>query len=558
MALEAGSVGTWQWDIPDNVLTWDQRMYELYGVSIDTPGLAYEHWQRALHPEDRERSEAAITLALQGEKEFTQRFHIVLPNGNIRHIQAYALIERDDTNTPLRMIGLNQDVSAEVEAQEALNRAKEMAEAAGRAKADFLATMSHEIRTPMNGVIGMTNLLLDTSLDEQQLDYANTVKSCGNSLLALINDILDFSKSEAGRMTIEAIPFSAQDLAKEVASLFSAIADEKSLNLSVEVSNPPPPSVIGDPTSLRQVVTNLVSNALKFTTEGGVTIAVAISDSEETPDEGFCRLQIAVKDTGIGLSEKAQKNLFQPFTQADSSTTRKFGGTGLELSISRRLAEMIGGTLAVSSIQGSGSTFSIDLRLPVAVSDPFAAIESGERSLRVLLIEDDADRRRSIAEWLSGWHCHLAKAAGASTALNKVQTTTKPYDLILIKGALPIIDGPRAVGLLRDEPAAREVPVVLYGPAPEELLAQLDGNQPMVQAIETPTGHEFLRSAIERLIGRNLPDEVINGTAAHARNAAADRQFEGVAGGRQSGQPEGGHGHAGQIALRGHRCRQWR
>ncbi len=412
-----------------------------------------------------------------------------------------------------RRLGFVVDITERKTAEEVLRRANAALERASRAKSAFLATMSHEIRTPLNGVIGLTSLLQATPLSPQQSEYVSALHASGEGLLGLISDILDFSKIEAGQLSLEVRTFDPRRLVGEVVGLFTAQARAKGLGLNAQVDPLVPALLAGDAGRLRQVLLNLLGNALKFTAQGEVEIAVSLV--EESAEGALVR--VAVRDTGIGIAPEAQAAMFEPFTQADASTTRRYGGTGLGLAIARRLVEAMGGQIGVESAPGQGSTFWLTLRLPRLAEaaaegpptspqlDPAAPVAVGAADGprgRVLVVEDNAINRMVAVGLLQDLGCAVATAEDGRQAVEAVRR--EDYDLVLMDLHMPELDGFAAAAAIRQlERAAgrgRHTAIValtadaLAGDAEKSLAAGMDGH------LSKPATRERLAAVLERWV----------------------------------------------------------
>jgi len=359
-AQAVAKISSWHLDLIQNRLTWSDETYRMFGTPIGE-SLTYEGFLAHVHPDDRQAVDDAWQSALQGAPyDFTHR---IVVRDETRWVREMAKFSLAADGTLESATGTVQDITDLKQTQIDLAEALHIAETANRAKSQFLANISHEIRTPMNAILGLTQLALDTPLTAEQSDLLKSVLTSGQLLLGVLNDILDYSKIEAGRLEIERTRFDIRQVLREVDLLFSAQASGKGLELRFDIPPDLPPGVEGDPLRLRQVLTNLVSNAIKFTDHGQIRVELASlpPDAGQTPD--LLSLRFTVRDTGIGLDEEIIPRLFQPFTQADSSITRRYGGTGLGLAICRRLVALMGGEISASGNPGHGASFSFTIKV---------------------------------------------------------------------------------------------------------------------------------------------------------------------------------------------------
>jgi two-component system, sensor histidine kinase and response regulator len=458
--LRGTNDGPWEYDVATDTYWLAPHFMKVcgYGPELVPTRAAMK---ALIHPDDVGAQQSSFLRCLQGHGPYDVEFRVRQSDGRYRWFRSRGICEFDADGKPIRMSGALQDVSERRDYQRALIEAREAADAANRAKSEFLANMSHEIRTPMNGVIGMTELLLDSQLDAVQHDYTETIRDSARALLTVINDILDFSKIEAGKLDIECIDMNLRDTLEDVARLLAIQAHAKGLELTVSIDPSVPEVVAGDPARLRQILTNLGGNAVKFTDRGEV--ALEARPLESGPNGVLIRCE--VRDTGPGIAPERLDALFRPFTQVDASTTRRFGGTGLGLSIVKRLAGLMGGDAGATSEVGAGSTFWFTARLGAASPRALAPkVQAALSGLRALVVDDNETNRRVISGQLALWGVQALTASSAQeglAALESAAAAGRPFEVALIDYHMPGTDGAQLGRQIRDRTQLEATRLVL-------------------------------------------------------------------------------------------------
>ena len=453
-AMDVIGEGVWEWDLETDQIRASTRWAGSFGYRPEEAPTSYATWMSYVHPDDRDRVAAAARAHINGlTPRFESTYRVPRKGGDwIWVVDRGRIVRRDAAGKPTRMVGALKDITVQLAAERALHEAKDAAEATSRAKSAFLATISHEMRTPLNAVIGTATLLEHTPLNEDQLELLRLLKRSGDSLLTVVNDVLDFTKIEAGRIELDERPFNLQDAVRESVSLVEHVARQKDLRLEVYFAPQTAGWMHGDDTRLRQILLNLLSNAVKFTERGGVGVDVGVDGA----DEERVKLRIAVSDSGIGIPADRLERLFQPFSQVDSSTTRRFGGTGLGLAISQRLAELMGGAIEVETAHGEGSTFTLRVTFAraAAPSEPAyvatlhaPALTDGMRTLRVILAEDNPVNQLVQLRMLRQLGYEAVVAANGVELLDALEKAE--YDLVLLDIQMPVMDGIEAARELR-------------------------------------------------------------------------------------------------------------
>ncbi|MGD1806970.1 response regulator [Dapis sp. BLCC M126] len=486
LAVSGTNDGIWDWILETNEVYYSPTWMRIVGYEDNPLPNILSTWSDQVHPDDLEAATQDVKAHLEGKTELYENTHrIKHRDGNYIWIFAKGKCIRDKQNQPYRLVGTITDITEKKQAEDELRVAKEEAEIANRTKSEFLATMSHEIRTPMNAVIGMTGLLLDTTLNPQQQDFVEVIRNSGDALLILINDILDFSKIESGKLDLEEQPFNLRTCIEECLDLLAPRATEKKLELAYLIEPQTPEVIVGDITRLRQVLVNLISNGVKFTETGEVVVSVTASlenpdlnssenrycpipdQTESTKPNTPCpivyTIQLAVKDTGIGIPPNRRNRLFKPFSQVDASTSRHYGGTGLGLAISKRLTEIMGGRMWVESEPDVGSTFFftiVSLAVPNSSSlEQDNGTEKLLESKHLLIVDDNATNRQVLKLQSESLGMISQAVSSGQEAINLLQSGEK-FDVAILDIEMPGMDGVNLAREIRKLCSCQELPLV--------------------------------------------------------------------------------------------------
>ena len=454
MAQRLARVGSYAWDMVSGEVTWSDEVYRIYGVPPGTP-ITIETLPDRIHPDDRARMAARMRAAVEEPDSLGMEIlehRLLRPDGSVRVAETASEIERDGDGRPIRMIGTVRDITEEREHESALEAARDEAERANRSKGEFLAVMSHEVRTPMNGVLGMLSALEETGLDDRQKKLCDVARTSAEALLVILNDILDASKIEAGKLELEPAPFELRPLLRSIVHLYGPLARAKGVALDSTIADGTPGWLVGDAGRLRQMMLNFASNAVKFTSAGSIMVAARTVGE---PKDGTAMLRVEVSDTGPGIPEDRQAEVFARFNQLDRSFARRFGGTGLGLAITKSLAELMGGRVGLSSRPGEGSVFWLEVPLAIAKGEtaaeraPSATAPQGA-PLKILVAEDNATNQL-VARMLLESLGHRVDVA--NDGLEAVEAArARHYDLILMDVSMPGLDGIEATRQIRAVP----------------------------------------------------------------------------------------------------------
>ncbi|EWH10940.1 sensory box histidine kinase/response regulator [Catenovulum agarivorans DS-2] len=465
LVVESAQVGTWDWHVEEDRIYVNDKWAEIIGAyKTDIADYSLNIWLEGVHPEDKYRVFKAFIRHRRGKaKRYECEFRYWHKDGHWVWLFATGLIVAlGQQQLPGRVLGTHMDISDRKQAEYELIAAKELAEQGAKAKSEFLASMSHEIRTPMNGVLGMLGLLVDSELSAQQKHRVKIAYTSAKSLLTLINDILDFSKVDAGKLELELLDFNLPLMLGEFTEAIAFQANSKGLEIILDLRGVKLNNVKGDPSRLRQILTNLVGNAIKFTEQGEISIKVELSEVVVNKQTRL-KLLCSVSDTGIGISADKQASLFLPFHQVDASTTRKYGGTGLGLAICRKLVELMEGHIRVHSIKDRGSTFLFDVLLDKSTLAEAEIPNADVTNMHVLVVDDNHTNLDVFRSQLGCWGIKVTEAYSGQLALDlcKLAKVKKPFDIAFLDMHMPHMDGVELAEHFKANPQTRDIPLIM-------------------------------------------------------------------------------------------------
>ena len=468
LALNAAHMGVWEYDLTKNMLSWDKQQFTLYDVEENSFNGLVNDWEEALHPDDKEKAIQAVNLALEGKKDYDIEFRVIHKNGAIRTLAGQAVVVRDAEQNPIRMIGVNYDITDLINTNIELSSAKLRAEVASHAKSQFLATMSHEIRTPLNGIIGTSSLALQQSLTEEVTKYFETISVSSNALLTILNQILEFSKIEANKVVIMNELFDLNQLLNHVNNLFYSSCQLKNIDLILDLDKKIPQQLIGDVKKIQQVLFNLVGNAIKFTNSGSITIKTQFNGIHHQ----YVDFSISIIDTGMGISQEDFIRILKPFEQLDTQISRKFGGTGLGLSISQEILFLMNSRLQMESSLGKGSNFSFHLNLEFidqqitslnSVNEPIITAQTpvmhhNFSGMNILIVEDNEINLQIVSQILQMVHANVFLTRNGLECLDLLLKDS--IDIILMDVQMPHMDGLDATKMIRSMDKFKHLPII--------------------------------------------------------------------------------------------------